>query len=152
MAVNIDLKAPPAFDKSIVPVMSLNFSRIRDAFLHASTQVSFITGGSTGPWPVTANILVPYKCDIIVWSSITYWSSVAGAFIAMNLNWDGGNIGFLEQYFNEANSHKQLSGVFEVRGVNPGNHTLQPAAATGGVQSDANDRWRYGLLFLEVMT
>lgn len=150
MAINLVLTGPPQTERSIVPAFQTNFNRIRDAFLHSAMQVSFVTGGASGPWPATVNVNVPYKSDILLYSNISFFSNAA-AQIAMNLKWNGAAIALFDQFFNEVSSHKTIGTVGEARGVAAGSYPLSVDAATGGMLSDANDRWRYAAVFFEVV-
>lgn len=150
MPIYVDLHPAPQFDRSLVTYCSINFGRLRDGVAQAGKRTYTDCYAVAGPWPVDISFQVPFKCDMTIWSQVTYWGSVTG-FLAVGFKWDGNFIApFFEMYFNEPNSHKALSATQVIRGVNAGPHTGGIWPYTGGIQSDGADRWNMHYTYYEL--
>lgn len=150
MAIGLILNPPPAFDKSIVPAFQTNFNRIRDAFLSASMQTSFKNGYEAGPWSKTINILVPYRCDIMLTTEITNYA-VAVGFGGTIMYWDGNPLPIhADMYWNQTGVHASCFCVNEIRRVEAGTHSLTQLYSAAILTSDTNDRLRWSALMIQV--
>lgn len=149
MSLYLDLLPAPQFDRSLVSYTVGNFQRIKDLLVRASGRVYIVSAQLVGPWPSTATMAIPFKCDILYSASITFWGTVT-ALLAMTANYDGAPQIYLEQWFNETGSHKSMTAFTVIRGVTQGSHTFGASAGTGGIGSDSNDRFKFGLTCVEV--
>lgn len=150
MAISIDLQPSPQFDKSLVPYNVINFGRIRDALLSGRKRISSETISVVGPWSKAVVFAVPYLCDIVLWTEISWYSNAPGS-SGMWFLWDGANLPIIPiMWFNEAYSHKPMACTNVIRGVARGTHTLTQLGATGGILSDSGDRLRISITYYEL--
>lgn len=152
MPLYIDLFPSPQFDRSLPTYCAINFQRIRDALLFAGKRVEFsvvnLSGGWAEPGP-NINVAVPYTCDVVIWTEMTFYAPVPGM-AGRYVKWDSTFLPItMEMTFNEANSHKRLAVTNTVRNVNPGNHVYTTQSAHQFVQSDGNDRFHTLFTFYE---
>jgi len=150
VAIYVDLHPAPQFDRSLVTYCVINFGRLKDGIAQAGKRVETGTHSVAGPWPVDIAFFVPFKCDMTIWSQVTFWGSAIGL-LAVGFKWNGNFVSPLfDMYFNEANSHKALSSTQVIRGLGPGQYTGGIWPFTGGIMSDGSDRWRMHYTFYEL--
>jgi hypothetical protein len=151
MPLYLDLIPSPQFDESLVTYCVVNFQRIKETLLRANLQVAFDNFILFGGWPKSQAFNVPFKSDVWIWSEATAWVTSAG-FHGIYIDFDGGPMYLsMDQFWNEASSHKALSVVNVMRGVAAGSHYVTIRHGDGAVTSDAGDRCRLGITYYEVV-
>lgn len=149
---NINLMPPPAFERSLVPAFMTNFNRIRDALLRTSSRIHIESVEWNGPWPKTTTVYHPFKSDCLIILRGSCWATGLGM-MGLCATLDGVvQAGWAWHYFNEANSHKNVTSSSVIRGVAAGNHTwgIAYAPPAGGPASDGNDWGSIAFTMLEV--
>lgn len=105
-----------------------------------------------GPWPPPASwgFTVPFKADILVVSTLSFWANNTG--MTGFQPWlDGVAVGsWWDLYFNQTAVHTTVGNAFTLRNVAPGNHTWTISMVIGNGQSDGNDRGHIGMTMVEV--
>jgi hypothetical protein len=102
-----------------------------------------------GPWPRSASVTCPFKADVlVVWSASWYAPSPGLTYAQLLLDGVGQN-GWAGGYFNEASSHKERNGSVVLRGLAAGAHTWG-ITPQGNVASDGNDRAHINFTFVAV--
>lgn len=139
MSVYLDLLPAPQFDRSLVTYTVANFQRIKDAFVRTSARVYVVQVQSTGPWPKNFTVANPFRADVsFILSASCFATSIGMAGLSPQL--DGSYVGMWPyMFFNEASTHKWLTGGGVSRAVATGSHTWSINPATGNTSSDAND-------------
>jgi hypothetical protein len=139
MSVYLDLLPAPQFDRSLVTYTVANFQRIKEAFIRTSSRVYVIQVQSNGAWPKSFTVNHPFRADVSYLLSASCSSNAVGpAGLAPQL--DGSSTGlWAYTYFNEANSHKWMTGGGVNRQVASGNHTWAIAPANASTISDSFD-------------
>lgn len=108
-----------------------------------------LSGGWSAPASWTFN--VPFKADINVMSTLSFYSTVANQLVAFQPWIDGVGINsWYDHYFNVASQHQTVGNAWTMRGVAPGNHTFTFSIVAGNAASDAQDRGHMSLTMVEV--
>lgn len=150
MSVYIDLLPAPQFDRSLVTYTVANFQRIKEAFVRTSARVYVFQVQSSGAWPKNFTVSHPFRADVSYLLTASCYST-AGGMCGLSTFLDSAYIGmWAYMFFNEANSHKWLSGGGVQRAVAAGTHTwsIGPAPGVANVGSDGND---WGMLFFTMV-
>lgn len=150
MPLYLDLQPSPQFDSSLVTYCVVNFQRIKDLLRRANLRVSFEVFNIYGGWPKSQSFNVPYKADVWIWSEATAYTT-AGGFHGIYIDFDGGPMFLsMDQYWNEAFTHKAISVTNVMRGISAGTHYVTIRHGDGVVASNEGDVCRLGLTYYEV--
>jgi len=106
----------------------------------------------SGGWnaPASWNFSVPFKCDINVVSTLSFWANAVGMTGYQPLL-DGAIIpSWWDHYFNQTGVHMTVGNAFTLRGVAAGTHTFTFSVAVGQAASDGNDRGHISMTMVEV--
>ena len=106
----------------------------------------------SGGWnaPASWNFSVPFKCDINVVSTLSFWANATG--ISGYQPWlDGASIpSWYDHYFNQTGLHMTVGNAFTLRNVAPGTHTFTFSVVAGQAASDGMDRGHISMTMVEV--
>lgn len=106
-----------------------------------------------GPWgaPASWGFSVPFKCDINVVSTLSFWTNTANQIAAYQPWIDGIGINsWYDQYFNQSGLHMTVGNAWTHRGITAGNHTFTFSAVAGSAASDGQDRGHISMTMVEV--
>jgi len=150
MPIYVDLQPDPQFDESLVRYCVINFNRFAQALRFTNKRSYSDTFSLAGPWPQIVNVVVPYRCDVVVWGSLGFWGTVQGM-LGYVMTWNNINLAIAWDFsFTEIGSGKTVEAVNIVRGVSKGTHQCSQRAITGGLGSDGNSRLRLEFIFYEL--
>jgi hypothetical protein len=115
-------------------------------------RVALASGRLTGPYTISQSFSTTYSGSTLAISvSGTCYATAAATLMSVECDIDGANVGNLELFANEANSHKALQSLHtSYAGIGSGSHTVSLQIVTGNTTSDGNDR--ASILILELPT
>jgi microcystin-dependent protein len=102
-----------------------------------------------GAWPKTGTINLPFKADLLVNASVSFYTSTTGAMTA-GIQLDGATFLNLYHFFNPVSTHLTLSGSGIYRAVAAGSHTLGVVISGTGSASDSGDYATFGVTMIRV--
>lgn len=101
-----------------------------------------------GPYDRSWTFTTPFKCDIGVFMSLTFWANAAG-FCGYIPRVDGVGVStYCDGYFNQTGMHMTICTAFSLRAVSAGTHTITYVVAAGNPQADSGDRahWLFNMV------